>query len=242
MANPNSENFHHQSKKLNVHIPGKREEWPNDWKTTYYKTYPRLPRITLPIVRPPEVDIFGSIAKRQSPRKLSQGLTFDEISILLKYGAGIVREEPHMKVRAYPSGGARYPLEIYILITEGNQIASGLYHYDLRTHALTCLFARSFRADDIRNLFVDEWIQGAGAIILTTAIFERTQNKYGERGYRFILMDAGEINQNLYLICSALSLKCCAVGIARESDTKLEKLLDIDGVTESLVGLTAIGK
>ena len=242
MANPNSKNFHHHSKKLNTHIPQKREEWPDDWKTTYYKTYPRLPKIALPLVRPPEADIFATITKRQSHRKLSQGLTFDEISILLKYGAGIVREDSHMKVRAYPSGGARYPLELYILITAGNEIGSGLYHYDLRAHALTCIFPRVFQKGDLEAMFVDQWIQEAGAIILTTAIFERTQNKYGERGYRFVLMDAGEINQNLYLICSALSLKCCAIGIARESDTKLEKFLDIDGVTESLVGLTAIGK
>jgi SagB-type dehydrogenase family enzyme len=73
-----------------------------------------------------------------------------------------------------------------------------------------------------------------------TDVFWRNQNKYGERGYRYILLEAGHIGQNIYLVSEALGLKCCALGGTR--DENLEELVDIDGVTESVVYALAVGK
>ena len=72
-----------------------------------------------------------------------------------------------------------------------------------------------------------------------TAVFSRNQMKYGERGYRYVLLEAGHIGQNMYLNAAALSLKCCALG--GTIDSKLEKFLDIDGITESVVYAVAFG-
>ena len=73
-----------------------------------------------------------------------------------------------------------------------------------------------------------------------TSQFERTQMKYGERGYRYILLEAGHIGQNICLVSETLGLKCCALG--GTMDKNLEELLDIDGETESVVYGFAIGK
>ena len=66
--------------------------------------------------------------------------------------------------------------------------------------------------------------------------------KYGERGYRFILQESGHIAQNVYLLCEALGLKCCALGGFRISDEQIEKFLGIDGLTESIVYTLVVGK
>ncbi|OGJ54835.1 hypothetical protein A2880_02980 [Candidatus Peribacteria bacterium RIFCSPHIGHO2_01_FULL_49_38] len=69
--------------------------------------------------------------------------------------------------------------------------------------------------------------------VIITAVFSRTINKYGDRGYRNILIEAGHVGQNLYLVSESLGLKCTA--IAGTKDEEIERFLDIDGVTESVV-------
>jgi SagB-type dehydrogenase family enzyme len=94
----------------------------------------------------------------------------------------------------------------------------------------------------LRQIASYEFVEGASLLIFLTAVFWRTQNKYQERGYRFILQESGHIGQNIHLLCEALNLKCCALGGFRISDEQIEKLLNIDGVTESLVYTLVIGK
>ena len=72
-----------------------------------------------------------------------------------------------------------------------------------------------------------------------TAVFSRTQNKYGERGYRYVLLEAGHVGQNLALAAEALGLRCAPLAGTR--DETIETLLDIDGVTESLVYTLVFG-
>jgi len=87
-----------------------------------------------------------------------------------------------------------------------------------------------------------EFVKDASLIIFQTAVFWRTCIKYGERGYRFVLQESGHIGQNIYLVSEVLNLKCCALGGFRISDEQIEKLLDIDGITESLIYTSVIGK
>ena len=84
------------------------------------------------------------------------------------------------------------------------------------------------------------YVKNASVAIVMSAIFWRMQNKYGERGYRNILLEAGHIGQNIYLISEALGLKCCAQ--AGTIDESLEKFLSLDGREESIVYGFAIGK
>jgi len=143
--------------------------------------------------------------------------------------------------RVQPSGGARFPIETYIIVfRSGSELQQGLYHYDVKNHQLDILWDRAFNNQDIDELFTYLWVKDAAIGLVMTAVFERTQEEYGERGYRYILLEAGHLGQNVYLISEALGLKCCALGGTR--DENLEKLIDIDGVTESLVYALAIGK
>ena len=121
-----------------------------------------------------------------------------------------------------------------------NVLKAGLYHYNVKDHALDVLWDREFSDDDIGQIFTYPWVRDAAIGIVMTAVFSRNQSKYGERGYRYILLEAGHIGQNIYLVSEALGLKCCALGGTR--DENLEKLIDIDGITESVVYGFAVGK
>lgn len=237
----------HQSSKDHAkgHPPISRDpaEWPAEWKTVYYKAYHRLPKIALPETAP-RADFFDLIRQRGSQRSFgSQALSIADLSSLLKYSCGTTvpdAENQRMR-RAQASGGARYPIEVYPFVFRGDtQVPSGVYHYNVKAHALDVLWERSFSDADIGELFTYSWVRGASVVFVMTAVFRRNQMKYGERGYRYILLEAGHIAQNLHLVTEALGLKSCALG--GTYDAAIEKMLDLDGIQESVVYAVAVGR
>ncbi|MBU4142677.1 SagB/ThcOx family dehydrogenase [Patescibacteria group bacterium] len=239
-----SQLFHQYTKRFHTPIPRDSSLWPDEWKTTYYKTYPRLPKINLSHTER-EFDLFKAITKRSSKREMSGGeINLGELSLLLKYSCGITRRtEEGDGRRAQPSGGARFPIETYCLVVRpGEGLAPGLFHYNIKEHCLEKIWDKTFGQEDLDKIATYEFVKDASLIIFLTAVFWRNQNKYGERGYRFILQESGHIGQNIYLLSEALNLKCCALGGFRISDEQIEKILDIDGTTESLVYTAVIGK
>lgn len=237
--------FHQSSKdrsKGHPPIENDSSNWPDEWKTTYYKSYPRLPKINLGD-EPPSADFFELVKKRKSRRNFSRlSVTKNELSALLKYSCGNMRSMNSGRFhRAQASGGARFPIEVYPIVFRGeNDLKPGLYHYNVKDHALDVLWDREFSDGDIDKLFSYPWVKDASVGIVMTSVFWRNQNKYGERGYRYIMLEAGHIGQNVYLVSEALGLKCCALG--GTYDENLEKLIDIDGITESIIYALAIGK
>ncbi len=91
-----------------------------------------------------------------------------------------------------------------------------MYHYDVKEHALDVLWQRSFTKADIANLFVYDWIGEASCALLMTAVFWRNQVKYGQRGYRYVLLEAGHIGENGYLTAEALGGGGCGMGGMQE--------------------------
>jgi len=233
--------LHKSTKKMQPLPP--ETKWPKEWRTVVYKTYPRLRKIQLPEPIDVRRDLLEVIRKRESRRNFASHITLEELSTLLKYSCGIVRETKHKKSRAYASAGARYPLETYILTAVGNnELDSGIYHYNVKEHSISLINKTIFSGDMLDELFLVKNASKASVFVITTAVFQRTINKYGNRGYRFILLEAGEINQNLSLIAEAISLSCCSVGALGDSDAKLDEMLDIDGTTESFIHAASIGR
>ena len=218
------------------------EDWPEAWRTIGYKVYPRFPKINLPQEKP-QADFFELILKRRSRHKYRrEPVSLSELSVLLQNSCGITdRTEKGISGRAQPSGGGRFPIELYpLVLASGQDVPAGLYHYDVKHHQLETLWQRVFDREFIESLFTYEWVADAAVVFLMTAVFARTQMKYGDRGYRYILLEAGHIGQNIHLTVEALGLKCCALGGTR--DSAIESLLDIDGVNESVVYAVAVGK
>ena len=239
-----SQLFHQYTKGFKHRIPGDSDLWPEEWKTIYYKKYPRLSKIDLKH-QDKRFDLFEAIKRRSSKREMSPGqINLDELSLLLKYSSGITSQVKNGDSRrAYPSGGARFPIETYgLIISPGLGLKPGFSHYNVKDHQLEMLLTKEINKKDLDQIAIYEFVKDASLIIFLTAVFWRTQNKFKERGYRFVLIEAGHIGQNIYLISEALGLKCCALGGFRISDEQIEKLLDLDGVAESLVYTLVIGR
>ncbi len=237
--------FFHQSSKDHrqegaINIPKDSTDWPAEWKTVFYKTYPRFEKIVLPETKH-SADFYDLLRKRRSQRDfIRTAIDIEAISTILKNSCGVINTGKEGHSRAQASGGARFPIEVYPIVLRGTEkLPSGLYHYGVRDHVLDTLWRRTFTDEDIAQLFTYEWVQNASVVFVMTAVFSRNQMKYGERGYRYVLLEAGHIGQNMYLNAAALSLKCCALG--GTIDSKLEKFLDIDGITESVVYAVAFG-
>lgn len=230
----NQTKFDHFSKKFSD-----EKSWPSSWKTTYYKAYARLPEVLLPKPRLiKDISLRQALINRGSIRSFSQQpISQAVLSTFLYYSAGIYSIGGGGVHRFYPSGGARYPLETYVLPLN-SVLQKGLYHYNLKNHSLERLL---FLKKNINTskFFGQEWIANAGCIIIITGIFERTTMKYGGRGYRHILIEAGHMGQNMYLLASALNIGCCAIG--GFIDDKLNALLDVDGTEETVLYAFALG-
>jgi len=234
-----SEKFHEQTKLKKAQIEPDAKRWPESWKTVYFKSYPRFNEVLLPKPRLNSgISFKETLFARSSTRKFSaRPLSIADIGSFLYYGAGLKDTLSPDEGRFYPSAGARYPLEIYVL-SINSELPSGLYHYYLKNHSLEELMLIK-KPDMFRYIAHQKWIKNVSCLIFTTAIFSRTTMKYGPRGYRHILTENGAVLQNFYLVATALGIRCCPV--ASFLDNKINELLDIDGIEESVINALLIG-
>lgn len=169
-------------------------------------------------------------------------LSKKEVSYLLEYTYAAMEKETMEFPGFYrpsPSAGALYPLELYPVIFNVNEIPRGIYHYHALSHAVELLKEGSF-AECVADICLgQEFIKSSGVCIAVTAIFDRTKCKYKERGYRYVLLDAGHLVQNVYLAATALGLPVCSIG--GFFDDEFNELLDIDGVNEAVVYAVVVG-
>lgn len=230
------EKFHtltsHKSKQ-HKEIP--LDQWPKEWRKIDYKAYPRLNSIQLPREHLPRITLEKILGSRVSCRKFSKKkLTLQDLGSLFLYSAGLKNGSTF---RYYPSAGARFPLELYFISTN-TVLPNGVYHYYPRSHCLEQIL--TFDVFDYDAYVNQPWIKKAGGLIVITSLFKRTVNKYGNRGYRYIISESGHLGQNIYLVSTCLNLACCGVG--GFEDKKINTLLDIKEHDESSTYCFAIGK
>ncbi len=246
-GNPLSEEFHKESKKKSssTGVDLDRSQWPQEWLTTYFKHYDRFPRFSLPdpvkeIAT--EKNLFLVLENRKTNRSFSgKGVSSEELSTWLKYACGETSslDEARMR-RTYPSGGARYSVEHYVLLLkESGDLKKGIYHYRVDSHELELVTEDSFLKIELENITEAEWVRGAAFVHIMTSVFWRSQNKYKERGYRLLLLEAGHVGQNAYLVSGALGMGCCALSGVFED--VLEKAIGLDEKTESIVHTVVVG-
>ncbi|MDP3918025.1 MAG: SagB/ThcOx family dehydrogenase [Candidatus Woesebacteria bacterium] len=216
-----------------------RESWPLEWKKVYHKAYPRFDQQILPSPTTIKIDLEKTILKRKSFRNFSgMDIDLNNFSDLIYYSAGIKDFSISGEKRNYPSGGARYPLEIYPIVFNVEKIKKGIYHYHVKTHSLECIL-EDISKEKVLNQFDQLWIKKSALLFVITAVFDRTEIKYQDRGYRHILTEYGHMAQNLYLMGTGLGLGVCSIG--GFNDNGINELLDIDGLDESVVGVVAVG-
>ncbi len=213
-------------------------DWPEEWKITYAKTYPRFKLIQLP--KPTDaqnsISLWSALTKRQSQRQFTNQLSAQTLSDWLYYTLGtkspIVDDESPR--RMYPSGGALYPHEAYLLILKPMaDIIPGVYHYDLKSHGLRLINPETITTEELVAATGQNHLSSAQGVLFLTGIWQRNSKKYGELAYKFLLIEAGGIMHNAGLNATALNFSTCQVG-SFASDLA-ESLLGIDGYQEIVV-------
>lgn len=204
-----------------------------------YKEYPSAQRIDL--TRDFEyrgLPVEEAIQRRRSIRDYTgEALTVEQLSLLLHSAYGIT--EPSYPLRASPSAGALYPLEVYPVVNKAEGLVSGVYHYAPADHSLELIKEGDFRTFLLTCTMGQDMVLRAGAVFVISAIFQRTRWKYQDRTYRYVLLEAGHLGQNLYLAATSLGLGPCAVGAF--FDDEVNQLVDVDGKEEAAVYMVSIG-
>jgi SagB-type dehydrogenase family enzyme len=204
------------------------------------------PCVELPAPRRAETTLWRAVAARRSERSFGRrGLAGDELAALLDAGYGVTGalEAPDgaqaLPLRAVPSGGALYPLELYPVVLRVEGLEPGLYHFDPLRGRIE-LLREGVSSDEAAALSTYPEIVSACAVLLVAAaVFGRTRFKYGLRGYRFALLEAGHLGQNVVLTASALGL--AAVPLGGFYDRRTDEFVGLDGVNESVVYTIAVG-
>ena len=200
------------------------------------KVYPGASDNALPA--PPDDGFFAVVNKRRSQREYSdRSMSLDALSALLFAAQGITSVT--QGYRAAPSAGALYPIELYAIVGRVAGVQPGVYHYAVPWHSLELVQGGDFRQSLFEASLEQSAIQQAAVVLVLVAVFQRTRWKYKERSYRYILIEAGHIGQNICLAATALGLGACPIGAF--TDRALDTLLGVDGDREAAVYELAVG-
>ena len=224
------------------------------WKAILPKTPP--PKIfktvkgtkkRLPPVRAfPDSEFIRVLKARKTHRQFSkQELTLEAVSQLLSLVWGVTGYfySPvfgKLLQKTSPSGGARHPVEVYVMALRVKGLSPGLYHYHPAHHHLRRISTNATRDRAWLYCARQDYVKNASALFVMTAVFRRTMWKYHlARAYRAVLLDAGHLCQTFCLV--ATWLKLAPFCTAALKDTLVEEDLGIDGVRESILYVAGVG-
>ncbi len=166
-------------------------------------------KIRLPEPKFKGIPLEEAIRKRRTIRSfLRKPISLDHLSQLLWAGYGSTEGFR----RTVPSAGALYPMDLYVAIGEVEGVEKGVYHYIPAEHSLTLIHKEDVREDIAKASLYQMWMADAAVSFVITAEYRRITVKYGERGIRYAIMEAGNISQNIFLQAESLGLGAGIVG------------------------------
>ena len=187
-------------------------------------------RLPEPVYRG-NVSVEEALFRRRSIRDYSnEPLRVEEVSQLLWAAQGIT--DSTYGLRTAPSAGALYTIEIYIIVGEVEGLESGIYRYNPHEHELTATSSKDVRGELSESALGQEWVSKAPMDIVICAVYSRVTGKYGNRGNRYVHMEAGHVAQNVYL--QAVSLNLGTVVVGAFFDDKVQRVI---GARESEIPL-----
>jgi SagB-type dehydrogenase family enzyme len=212
--------------------------------------------VRLPPGRNERTPIGPLIRSRRSRRTYSgRSLRLEELSTILSHTAGItgrirledaaatvaLGDDPHMDLRAVASGGALYPIDLFIVSLNIDTLPRSVYRY-LPKHPALKPVGPGGPLPEIGTLaqFSDIEAEHAACLVAYVYNFFENSRKYGEAGLGFALIEAGGLAAHIHLLCTALGLGSCDVG--GFAKRRFEPLLDADGVSRHMIHLTVIGR
>ncbi len=205
--------------------------------------------LTLPLIgllKPESLNVepalLNLINARRSLRKYSEKpFTLQELTYLLWCTQGVKKTTPSATFRTVPSAGARHAFETYLLINHVEGLAKGLYRYLALEHKLVAVNGDVDITEKVVAACLGQGFIGFSAVtFIWMADTTRMAWRYGERGYRYMHLDAGHVCQNLYLAAESIGGGACA--IAAFDDDALNELVGADGKETFAIYAASVGK
>jgi SagB-type dehydrogenase family enzyme len=169
------------------------------------------------------VSLEAALGQRRSRRSFQEKpVSLAAVSQLLWAAQGVTQRSGF---RTAPSAGALYPLEVYVVAGNVAGLAAGVYHYRPQQHVLVQIASGDHRQDLYRDALRQSAISNAPLSFVIAGIPGRTTGKYGERGIRYVYMEAGHAAQNLSLQAVALELGSVVIGAF--SDRQVGNMLQL---------------
>ncbi len=165
-----------------------------------------------------DFSVERAIKERRTVRAFQpDSLSIAQLSQLLWAAQGTT--DTRRGLRAAPSAGALYPLDIYVVVGKGGveALAAGVYRYRPANHSLEVVAKEDRRKDVAHAALTQMWIATAPVIFVITAEYERITSKYGERGIRYAHIEVGHVGENIFLQAGALKLVAGIVGAFRDT-------------------------
>ncbi|HTT05346.1 MAG TPA: SagB family peptide dehydrogenase [Steroidobacteraceae bacterium] len=211
-----------------------------------YKKTRSAESVQLPRAGRPRDAFFDTLHARRTRREFADSaVPLETVATLLHTTWGVqgyhtTEHFGELPLKTSPSGGARSPIEVYLLALGVVGLDPGLYHYDTRGHVLDKISSQQDPAR-ARAYCADQPYAGeAAALFIMTAVFARTMWKYPHpRAYRVVLLDAGHLGQTFCLTATRLGLACFTTAALK--DTLIEEDLGVDGISESVVYVAGMG-
>lgn len=179
-----------------------------------------------PIYLPPprqkgDISMEEAMAGRRSVRDFTpEPILVTQLSQILWAAQGIA--DNRWKYKTVPSAGATYPLEIFVACGKQAvaEIDEGVYHYHTDSHSLSQHYRGDIRPELARAALAQEFIYEAPIDIIICAEYRRTLMRYGNRGERYVHLEAGHAGQNIYLQSTALGLATVAIGAFHDQQVR----------------------
>ncbi len=211
-----------------------------------FRSYPGCPTVELPSGWGNVTRSLEDILQRRRSHHHFAGTPcrLQELAAVLSLGDGIAARQSgedgaEFRLRTAPSGGGLYPIETFCLAFDVDDLPPGAYFYNALRHRLELAAPGDCRSKLIgaSNLKVE--IENAAFCIALSVVLPRSSFKYGQRAYRFALLEAGHIAQNLLLAAEGLGLGALPIGGFFDDD--MNRLLNLDGCQEFVVYLVLVG-
>ncbi len=175
--------------------------------------------ITLPEpAKDSQTSIEEALIQRRSIRDYQdEPLSLAEVSQLLWAAQGITSD---WGGRTAPSAGALYPLEVCLVVRKVEDISPGVYRYIPEGHKLERIVEGDISSQLARAAISQNFIKEAPVNLVFSGIYSRTTKKYGQRGIRYVYLEAGHAAQNVYLQVASLGLGAVVVGAFDDEEIK----------------------
>ena len=188
------------------------------------------------------------LENRQSERVYTdEPMTQAQLAFMLWSSLGIKAQRGVSTFRPVPSGGARHPFEIYVVVKNVIGLEPGIYHYVPTKNIgekLVTIERIAPLFDDYDNkmnelLVGQKWAVKAPVVLFMSCIPYRAEWRYSVHAHRVMLIDLGHVGQNMMLSATAMGIgSCCLAAFDQE---KCDELFEFNSIDEYTVYVLTLG-